>query len=211
MPTLILKTDGMSAYGLQTFDIARKINTFPTRSAIIGILSAACGLTRKDHEQIFTLSQAVTIAVQVNSVGRNITDYHTVQNFRSPMGKIQKGTKPTYREYLCDTKYSFAISAQKQQVDQLAMAVKNPKFTIFQGRKSCPITRPLFETITPESNPVEALINLGKKGQIFSDISGPGAISKMMVRDVNTAQPRQYTTRIVYMCAPQELKNESSA
>ena len=33
----------MSAYGLQTFDVNRKVIHFPTRSAIIGMLGAALG------------------------------------------------------------------------------------------------------------------------------------------------------------------------
>ena len=37
LKTLILKTEGMSAYGLQTFDVHRRINHFPTRSAILGL------------------------------------------------------------------------------------------------------------------------------------------------------------------------------
>ncbi|MDO6422769.1 type I-E CRISPR-associated protein Cas5/CasD [Saccharophagus degradans] len=208
MTTLILKTQGMAAYGVQTFDVARKINTFPTRSAIVGLLSAALGYSRKEHSHIASLSAAIKIAVQVNAQGQKITDYHTVQNFRSPTGKIQTTTKQTYREYLCDTEYSFAIQGNTEFISQLAKAVKSPKFTVFQGRKSCPLTRPLFECIVDTDNPVDAIILTGGKGQIFSDIEGPGAISTIQVRDVITATPRKYATRIVYVCAPKEVHHE---
>lgn len=208
MPTLILKTDGMSAYGLQTFDVTRKINSFPTRSAILGILAASLGLTRDDHNKVFDLSKAVTIAVQVHSTGKKIMDYHTIQNFRSPSGKIQKSTKQSYREYCCDSEYSFAIHATDELLNNIVEAVKYPRFTLFQGRKSCPLTRPLFERVVDESNPVNALIIAGGKGQIFSDIPGPGEISTVQVRDVMTEQPRKYATRLVYVCAPKELRRE---
>jgi CRISPR system Cascade subunit CasD len=209
MPTLILKTDGMSAYGVQTFDVTRKINTFPTRSAVLGILSAALGFTREEHEKILGLSVSVITAVQVHCAGQKMMDYHTVQNFRSPAGKIQKSTKQTYREYTCDSEYSFAVNASEELISQLTTAVKSPKFTVYQGRKSCPLTRPLYECVTDNDNPVDALLSLGGQGQIFSDIEGVGCVSRVQVRDVLTASPRKYATRIVYVCAPKETRSES--
>ena len=122
--TLILKTEGMSAYGLQTFDVHRRVSHFPTRSAIIGLLGAAKGISRSQHKALFELSEQLYIAVQVNKSGEKIVDYHTVQNFRSPVGKIQPGTKPTYREYWCDSEYTFAISAARS-------VTKSSKITIF--------------------------------------------------------------------------------
>ena len=200
--TLILKTEGMSAYGLQTFDVHRKVSHFPTRSAILGLLGAATGITRDRHHALFELSQQVQIAVQVNHCGEKMVDYHTVQNFRSPHGKIQKGqTKPTYREYWCDSEHTFAITGQHDVIDELAEKVRFPEFTLFQGRKSCPLTRPLFESIVTENNPANALSQFGTVGQIFSDVSGHHQIANLQVRDLTTVSPRKYAMRTVYVCA----------
>lgn len=201
MQTLILKTEGMSAYGLQTFDINRKINHFPTRSAIIGLLGAALGITRENHAQLYELSLQLKIAVQVHNTGQKMVDYHTVQNFRSPMGKIQKITKPTYREYWCDSEHSFAITANNDLIERLSNAVNMPKFTLFQGRKSCPLTRPLFESIVDNDNPANALKSLTAKGQVFSDVSGDNQIATVQVRDLTTSIPRKSAIRTVYVCA----------
>ena len=201
MKTLILKTEGMSAYGLQTFDVHRKINHFPTRSAIIGLLGAALGITRKNHQQLYRLSKKIKIAVQVNNTGQKIVDYHTVQSFRSPMGKIQKGTKPTYREYWCDSKYSFAITADDDTIELLRTKVKSPVFTLFQGRKSCPLTRPLFDSVVKNDNPANALKESGSLGQIFSDVSGENQIATVQVRDLTTNIPKKSAMRMVYVCA----------
>ena len=201
MKTLILKTEGMSAYGLQTFDVNRKVNYFPTRSAIVGILSAAMGLCRDQQSKIFELSQKLKIAVQVNHAGQKITDYHTVQNFRSPQGKIQKGTKPTFREYWCDSEHTFAISSDDNTISKLVEKVNAPVFVLFQGRKSCPLTRPLFETIVNDDNPANALLDLSKQGQVFSDVEGVHQIASVQLRDLTTAQARKYAMRNVYVCA----------
>ncbi len=201
MKTLILKTQGMSAYGLQTFDVHRKVNHFPTRSAVMGLLGAALGIKRDQHEKLYALSYKLKIAVQVNNAGQKIVDYHTVQNFRSPMGKIQKGTKPTYREYWCDSEYSFAITADDETIGLLGAKVKSPVFMLFQGRKSCPLTRPLFEDIVNNENPANALKESDGLGQIFSDVSGEHQIATIQVRDLTTNIPRKYAMRMVYVCA----------
>jgi len=200
MKTLILKTEGMSAYGLQTFDVHRRINHFPTRSAIMGLLGAAKGITRERFSELYDLSQQLKIAVQVNSPGEKMVDYHTVQAFRSPQGKIQKGTKPTYREYWCDSEYTFAITADETVINTLMLNVKKPEFGLFQGRKSCPLTRPLFETVTDDDNPANALKKQNGDGQILSDVCAENQVAIVHVRDQITATPRKYAMRTVYVC-----------
>jgi len=209
MKTLILKTEGMSAYGLQTFDVHRRVNHFPTRSAIMGLLGAAKGITRERFLELFELSQQLKIAVQVNHSGEKITDYHTVQFFRSPLGKIQKGTKPTYREYWCDSEYTFAITGDNEVISTLENDIKYPKFILFQGRKSCPLTRPLFESIIDDDNPANALKKYNGMGQIFSDVSGDNQVAMIQVRDLTTKIPRKYAMRTVYVCGQmKQIQNE---
>ena len=167
------------------------------------------GITRDEHDRLFELSQQVSIAVQVNRCGEKMVDYHTVQNFRSPHGKIQKGqTKPTYREYWCDAEHSFAITADASIIEQLSQRVKQPSFTLFHGRKSCPLTRPLFEAVVEASNPVDALLRQDKGGQIFSDVPGPHQIAIMQVRDLTTQMPRKYAMRTVYVSAKPTQQDE---
>jgi len=201
MKTLVLKTEGLSAYGLQTFDVHRRINHFPTRSAILGLLGASMGITRDQHKKLYQLSQSIKVAVQVNQCGEKMVDYHTVQHFRSPQGKIQKETKPTYREYWCDSEHTFAISASSDLVNELEAKVKSPEFFVFQGRKSCPLTRPLFEMCLEEDDPVKALKNLGGLGQIFSDVTSDNQVAILQVRDLTTRFPRKYAMRTVYVCS----------
>lgn len=208
MKTLILKTEGMSAYGLQTFDVHRKVNHFPTRSAIMGMLGASMGITRDRFAELHELSNQLKIAVQVNSCGEKMVDYHTVQNFRSPQGKIQNGTKPTHREYWCDSEHTFAISGEEAVISTLAENIKAPEFTVFQGRKSCPLTRPLFEAVVEQSNPANALKYWGGKGQIFSDEQGENAVAQLQVRDLTTQVIRKYAMRTVYVSGQNQTQTD---
>ena len=211
MKTLILKTEGLSAYGLQTFDIHRRANHFPTRSAVIGLLAAALGITRKEHNALYELSENVQIAVQVNNAGEKMMDYHTVQNFRSPMGKIQKGVKPTYREYWCDSEHTFAITTNEVLANELLEAVKAPKYTLFQGRKSCPLIRPLFEDLMDENNPAIALKKRSGNGQIFSDVLGENHVATLQIRDKLTPIFRKYAMRTVYVSGQRIQKSEDDS
>jgi CRISPR system Cascade subunit CasD len=210
MKTLVLKTEGLSAYGLQTFDIHRRVNHFPTRSAIIGLLAAALGITRNEHNKLYELSENVVTAVQVNNAGEKMMDYHTVQNFRSPMGKIQRGTKPTFREYWCDSEHTFAICTNDELAKKLCEAVQSPIFTMFQGRKCCPLTRPIFEDFLIADNPAIALKKRAVRGQIFSDIEGANQVATLQVRDKLTSVFRKYAMRTVYVSGPavQEVADE---
>jgi CRISPR system Cascade subunit CasD len=167
----------------------------------MGLLGAAMGFAREDYSLLYSLSQSIDIAVQVNKPGAKIVDYHTVQNFRSPLGKIQKATKPTYREYWCDSEHTFAITGDDQTIISLVERVKSPVFTLFQGRKSCPLTRPLFEKMVDVNNPANALKQLGETGQIFSDVPAENQVATLQVRDQLTAFPRKYAMRTVYVCA----------
>ena len=199
MQTLILATEGMAAYGLQTFDVQRRVNHFPTRSAVMGLLGAAKGIQRSQHKLLFALSQELKIAVQVRQQGQKIVDYHTVQNYRSPAGKIQQGTKPTYREYWCDTVFNFGISAEESVLEDLIKHVKSPIFTLFQGRKSCPLTRPLYHSLVEEENPADALMSLGE-GLVYSDVTAQHQVATTQLRDLTTVKAQQYAMRKVYIC-----------
>jgi CRISPR system Cascade subunit CasD len=163
------------------------------------MLGASMGITRERFAELYQLSSQLKVAVQVNSCGEKMVDYHTVQNFRSPQGKIQSGTKPTYREYWCDSEHTFAISGEDNLIASLVEKIKAPEFTIFQGRKSCPLTRPLFETVLEQVNPANALKQYGEQGQIFSDVQGENLVAQLQVRDLTTNIIRKYAMRTVYV------------
>ena len=82
--------------------------------------------------------------------------------------------------------------------------MKSPEFVLFQGRKSCPLTRPLFEKIVTGDNPTNVLMSLGCPGQIFSDVSGDHQIATVQTRDLTTNLPRKYAMRTVYVCGKKQ-------
>jgi CRISPR system Cascade subunit CasD len=86
-----------------------------------------------------------------------LKDYHTVGGgYDTPQLLNAKGelklsggkphTEPTWRYYLCDASFLVAVQSDDSQlIAELAEAVKNPRWPIFLGRKSCVPTRPPFD------------------------------------------------------------------
>lgn len=96
------------------------------------------------------------MGVRYDKAGVRLTDYHTIGGGSSqPMlltaqGKPKKSsgrphTEISYRDYLCDASFLVALQSRSDLVDQLAVALQNPTWVIFLGRKACPPSRPVFD------------------------------------------------------------------
>ena len=87
----------------------------PSKSAIIGLISAALGIKRNEEERLNSLAKSIGVAVQLHSGGSVLKDFHTVQvpkkenkvvhhtrksELLAPTNKI--GTILSRREYRCD-------------------------------------------------------------------------------------------------------------
>lgn len=135
----------------------------PSKSAIIGLCAAALGIRRDEEERQQRLAESCSFAVQVDSMGILLRDYHTSEaprgeGFATRRREIQavldqkrsdtqfKGTILSSRDYHCDAVYTVAISVSDgapHSVQELAAALKKPVFTLYLGRKSCPLSLPL--------------------------------------------------------------------
>jgi CRISPR system Cascade subunit CasD len=126
--------------------------TWPGRSAIIGLLGAALGIRRNDTEGLAALD-TLQMAVAVYSEGTLLRDYHTVQTiplaaakrpdsrpeaFRK--AKLNINTTITLRDYRAGVAYAVAIWGG--DLARIAAALAEPVFTLYLGRKSCPLALP---------------------------------------------------------------------
>ena len=210
---LILKLQGvMQAWGEHTFEGLRPSTNFPTRSAMVGLLAACLGIDRDDRQKQQALADSFLYAVRQDETGRNVikmSDYHTVKDAREDyIGLKSHDTIVTQREYLLDAAFTAAIwntDEAAYSLDQLQEAICQPHFTPFLGRRSCPITRPLFENRIQAVHANEALklVEPGT-GIIYSEEDLPDAASinkhRYRVRDVPLSnQPRQFASRMVFV------------
>ncbi len=224
---LILKLQGvMQAWGEHSFEGLRPSTNFPTRSALIGLLAACLGIERNNRKQQQALADSILYAVRQDEkklvwLGINdefawkqhniikMTDYHTVKDAREDyVGLKSHETIVTQREYLLDAAFTLAvwsIEGGAYSLDQLQAAVCQPRYTPFLGRRSCPISRPLFEARVQAINADEALKMVeSAAGIIYSEEDLPEIVGRNKhrhrVRDVPLPnQPRQFASRMVFV------------
>lgn len=210
---LILKLQGvMQAWGEHTFEGLRPSTNFPTRSALTGLLAACLGIDRNERQQQQALANSFLYAVRQDKTEHNVikmTDYHTVKDAREDyVGLKSHDTIITQREYLLDAAFTVAIwntEGAEYSLDQLKAAVCQPRYTPFLGRRSCPITRPLYESCVQAINSDEALKLIEPvAGVIYSEDNAADILGRKIprhkVRDVPLPnQPRQFASRMVYV------------
>ncbi|EPD7674954.1 type I-E CRISPR-associated protein Cas5/CasD, partial [Escherichia coli] len=159
------------------------------------------------------LSESVQFAVRCDELildDRRVSvtglrDYHTVLGAREDYrGLKSHETIQTWREYLCDASFTVALWLTPQAtmvMSELEKAVLKPRYTPYLGRRSCPLTQPLFLGTCQASDPQKVLLNYEPVGgDIYSEESVDGHHLKFTVRDEPMITlPRQFASREWYV------------
>ena len=138
----------------------------PTRSGILGLLAAACGIDKNDEaadRAWLARATALSLSVFAFDRGNRMTDFHTVgarydkddpwQERMIPTkakdGK-PRGTDLTHRDYLAASTFGAVLSGDGTLLDEIAAHLANPVWGVWLGRKSCipsePILAGLFDS-----------------------------------------------------------------
>ena len=148
----------MASWGDIAVGEQRPTQGHPTKSAIIGLLAAALGIKREEEDKHLDLMAGYSMAVRVDSEGTLLRDYHTVQvpppqrgrhyyTRRDEMSvpKYTMNTILSQRDYRVDAHYTVAITAKEApySLQELEAALKQPRYMLYLGRKSCPLAFPL--------------------------------------------------------------------
>jgi CRISPR system Cascade subunit CasD len=141
---------------------------WPGRSAILGLLAAALGVKRDGD---FSALDALGVAVAVFDDGESLRDYHTVESvpsaaIRQPNSRpealaaagLRTATTITLRDYRTDALYGVAVWGGA--LAPLREALAAPRFTLYLGRKSCPLSAPPGPRVRDAEGPEEALAAL---------------------------------------------------
>jgi len=164
--TLFLRLEGpLQAWGVQESKfVVRRTTEAPTKSGVIGMLCAALGISRQRAEGAWLAKlSAVRMGVRVDAPGVRWWDYHTVgakMQMRIAEGaqKTKAGAMLTRREYLCDASFLVALHGEPNLIGELDTAIRNPKWTLYLGRKCCPPSRPLLEHPTGAFPDIESAL-----------------------------------------------------
>lgn len=154
MKTLTIKlTAPLQSYGNEASFDRRTTSSYPTKSAIIGMIAAALGYSRTD-QRILALSR-LGFAVRIDQVGKNFVDFQTVQ-----VNPKKETRSLTYRNYIQDAVFVVALSSEnEEQIDKIHFALQHPKFQLYLGRRSNAPAGPLKIQEFMDEAPVDVLKN----------------------------------------------------
>lgn len=126
----------------------------PTKSAVLGLVAAALGIKRDEDEKHTALAESYGFAVLVEDMGKPLSDYHTAQvppgkgwyaSRRDELTRMPKSGLKTIlstRDYRTDAFYTVALWDRKPgpwSITTVEEHLKKPVFTLYLGRKSCPL------------------------------------------------------------------------
>ncbi len=156
----------MMSYADRGFGQLREEGEFPSRSAVLGVIGAAMGLERGDP-MLLTLHRGLRVHAAQAQRGSLLVDYHTVltagyDEFDEVRlrreGVPGKNPTLTWRSYHCDAHYVAVVEGDDAElVERCRAGLRDPHYTAYLGRRSCPPATPLLPKDGEWDSPLEAL------------------------------------------------------
>lgn len=186
---VVLIAAPLASFGEEAGNARRGSADRPTRSALLGLAGAALGIERADTQGQQALFASLLTATRTLSPGAPLTDFHTFQSLRDSAGRVKTRadalrqrdkleTSITRRDYRSDGRWQAAYVSRAGaaiSLQRLQQAFLRPRFTLWAGRKSCPLAHPLAPAIV-EAEDVETAFRshakmLGLSERNFSSVA----------------------------------------
>ena len=153
----------------------------PGESALIGLLGAALGIRRENDAAHAELCLSYSFAVGVLSPGQLLRDYHTAQvpgraalkgrphatrRDELAVPKFELNTILSTRDYRQNACSLVAVLAHENApytLPNLADKLRQPRFVLYFGRKSCPPGAPLHPQVIDADSALAALNEYGTR------------------------------------------------
>lgn len=151
----------MASFGNIAVGEVRPSYGYPSKSSVLGLVAAALGIRRDQEKELVQLSNGLHFGVLIESSGRLIQDFHTVQaphssalrkapfiQTRRDELKAEKiETIVSRRDYLCDLVSVVFLwdsgCGMPVSLEEIISALQRPAFFLYMGRKSCPLSIPI--------------------------------------------------------------------
>lgn len=142
----------LMSFGGPAVDQVGNTFQFPPKSMLTGLLGAALGHDRSEHEKLQQVQEGFTYGVREDRPGEVIEDFQTV-DLRAPWmtGMWKDGTYQTgddvretnkrreilNKQYIADAVYTVVLAPADLPEDELLGALRRPNWPLYIGRKSC--------------------------------------------------------------------------
>ena len=155
---LALVLDGpLQSWGFASRFQRRTTGLHPTKSGVLGLISAAMGLAKGSLEEQQTLPTLIAMKMTSATVPRGgshaaaadlpvrrLEDYHTVLDTRRADGSMNNDAVITRRQYLLDARFGVIMTGDRPTLERVATALRDPIWGVWLGRKSCIPATPVF-------------------------------------------------------------------
>jgi CRISPR system Cascade subunit CasD len=160
----------------------------PARCAVLGLIGACLGLERDDDAGQEALARGYALALLCHSPGRLLADYHTTQVPSTRRGRRfatraeelaepELNTVLSRRDYRTGAWHLGAVwprDGARWSLEELAEAMRRPRFVPYLGRKSCPLGMPLGPAINEAEDASAALLVRHRTGPEVALPAGRG-------------------------------------
>ena len=194
----------MQSWGVMSRFSRRDTGKEPSKSGVIGLLCAALGISRDEANRenpVFANLINLKMGVVVLREGILQSDYHTAQNIIKADGGI-KETELSTRFYLADADFVVGLAGgEKDPLETIQAALKNPKWQLFLGRKAFVPDMPVYfrEGILTSEKPLEDFLRSGEFVEIlqkyrdeFGERSGKSVTrQRLIIEDEQGSETRQ--------------------
>lgn len=140
----------MQSWGDSSRFTRRDTRMVPSKSGVLGLLAAADGRRRTDAIEDLT---HLRFGVRVDQPGQLQRDFQTAINWDT-----RESMPLSYRYYVADAVFVAGVEGDPTLLESLADRVMDPRFPLYLGRRSCPVTDPVFLGLV-QAPLLEALTN----------------------------------------------------
>ncbi len=154
---IALLLDGpMQSWGHASRFDRRATALHPTRSGVLGLIAAAMGIDKHGTDEAARIRNLDPLRITTAAMSRldrrgeclpmrRLEDYHTVTGIRRASGKVAPGaTVQTYRHYLLDARFGVLLEGPPALLEKIAAALRDPRWGVWFGRKSCLPASPIL-------------------------------------------------------------------
>lgn len=183
----------LQSWGASSKFQRRETESWPTKSALVGVIAAALGIDKHAPDEIGKIAPLAALTFSVFRWPKpypsiRLTDFHTIgggYDKTDPSGKLSIprkagdgspfGTVITRRTYLTDARFIALFQGDRRTLESAAAALLDPVWGIWFGRKACIPAEPLCPVIA--ASPREALAALLQ--QLCKDPADPSELEGM--------------------------------
>jgi CRISPR system Cascade subunit CasD len=224
----------LQSWGFASRFQRRATGLFPTKSGVVGIVCAAMGLAKGSTAEREVLPRLAGLGLTVwqfpRCAGRRrdesllvqrLEDFHTVLNTRRASGAMNNDPVITRRQYLLEARFGLRLSGDMALLEQVAAALRDPRWGVWLGRKSCLPAAPVYlgRPFTTEAESWLALLSaagvpLDAKEEHFAKVEevadfmeGTDTLNDQPLsfgtEDSSGVEGRRFAPRRVRVCAAQ--------